>query len=129
MRQESFFNKQPSKKFREIVKEHGEIYTNPKLLKQSLEIYIEKVKEETMTNEFINVELANKIKDVCLVLIDDYEDVDNEKKKYIVATIIYFVTANDDEKDLFSPLGFDDDADILNECLNLIDKKELTVKL
>jgi uncharacterized membrane protein YkvA (DUF1232 family) len=129
MRQESLFNNEPSRKFREIVKEHGEVYTNPILLKQSLEKYIEKIKEETMSNEFINVELANKIKNVCLVLIEEYENVDNEKKKYIVATINYFVTANDDEEDLFSPLGFDDDADVLNECLYLIDKKELTVEL
>jgi uncharacterized membrane protein YkvA (DUF1232 family) len=127
--QESLFNNEPSRKFKEIIKEYGEVYTNPNLLKNSIEKYMQRIEEETTSNEFINVTLANKIKDVCMILIKDYEKVDNEKKKYIVATINYFITAYDDEEDLFSPLGFDDDAEVLNECLILIDKKELIVEL
>jgi uncharacterized membrane protein YkvA (DUF1232 family) len=129
MKQESLFNNGPSVEFQKIIKEHGEVYTNTALLKESLEKYMDKIKEETAYNEFINVSLATKIKDVCMILINDYEKVDNEKKKYIVATINYFVTTDDEEEDLFSPLGFDDDTEILNECLSLVNKKELIIEL
>jgi uncharacterized membrane protein YkvA (DUF1232 family) len=129
MKQESLFNNQPSNKFQKIIKEHGEIYTNSELLKQSLKDYVVKIKEETAYNEFINISQAIKIKDVCIALVEDYEKFEYEQKKYIVATINYFVTSEDEEDDLFSPLGFDDDTEVLNECLSLINKKELIIEL
>lgn len=129
MKQESLFNNEPSIKFQKIIKEHGEVYANPSILKQKVESYVERIKEEITHNEFINVELAKKIRDVCMVLIDEYEKASNIDKKYINATINYFITTDDDEEDLFSPLGFDDDAEIINECLKLIKKENLSIDM
>ncbi|MBM7572940.1 hypothetical protein [Aquibacillus albus] len=129
MNQESLFGNQPSSKFLKVIKEHGEVYTNQKILKQNVEKHYNKVQEATKQNEFININLAKKIKDVCLILIEKFDTVSTEEKRYINATVNYFITSEDEEEDLFSPLGFDDDVEILNECLKLIGKESLIIDI
>ena len=129
MKQGSLFSKEPSFKFKKIVREHAEVYSSPVLLRQKIENHLEKVLQETRRNEFINVNLAMKIKDVCLILIDELTKESLEKQNYITATINYFITTSDEEEDLYSPLGFDDDAEIVNECLKLIGREDLLIEL
>ena len=129
MKQESLFNNEPSIKFQKVIKEHGEVYTNPTILRQNVENHINRIMEETSHNEFINVKLAKKIKDICLILIDEYDKCTTDAQRYINATVNYFIATDDEEEDLFSPLGFDDDAEILNECLKLIGKENLTIDM
>jgi uncharacterized membrane protein YkvA (DUF1232 family) len=129
MKQGSLFDNEPSVRFQKIIKEYGEIYTNPEILRQSIEKHMIIIMAETSQNEFINVSLAEKIKDICLLLIEEFNDKTLEEKRYISATVNYFISKDDEEEDLFSPLGFDDDAEILNECLKLIGKESLTIDI
>lgn len=41
----------------------------------------------------------------------------------------YFATRNDNEPDFQSPLGFEDDAEILNACLKFIDRDDLCLNV
>ncbi|MYL37369.1 hypothetical protein [Halobacillus litoralis] len=129
MVKESLFGKEPSRQFQMALKEHGEVYTNPSILRQTIENHFEKIQEATKQNEFINLHLAEKIREVCLILINEYKKVSHDEQRYINATINYFVDINDEEDDLYSPLGFDDDAEIVNECLELIGKEDLTIDI
>ncbi|MFJ7364037.1 hypothetical protein ACIQWQ_07885 [Peribacillus frigoritolerans] len=129
MQKGSLFNDEPSIKLQKVIKEHGEVYTNSTILRQNVENHINKIMEETSHNEFINVKLAKKIKDICLILIDGYDKGTTDEQKYINAAVNYFIATDDEEKDLFSPLGFDDDVEILNECLKLIGKLNLTIDM
>lgn len=129
MGKDSLFENQPSSKFLEILKEHGEVYTNTKILQQNVENHYRKVQQATAQNEFINVNLAKKIKDVCMTLINHYDNANNEEQRYINATLNYFTTSDDEEGDFFSPIGFDDDVEILNECLKLIGKENLRIDI
>ncbi|WP_277679362.1 hypothetical protein [Gracilibacillus dipsosauri] len=129
MGKDSLFGNEPSSKFLKVLKEHGEVYTNPKILKQNVENHFRKVQQATAQNEFINVNLAKEIQDVCLALISYYDNANNNEQRYINATINYFTTSDDEEEDFFSPIGFDDDAEIVNECLELIGKENLRIDI
>jgi uncharacterized membrane protein YkvA (DUF1232 family) len=123
------FNYLPSEKFRNIINEYAGTYVSPNILKQQIQKYLKEIEKETLQNEFINLPLAKKIARVCLLLLDVYDQYNEEEKKFINATINYFLHSHDDEEDLYSPLGFDDDAEILNECLRLLKKEDLTIEI
>lgn len=126
---DSLFRYLPSRKFESILKEYSSIYVSPEILKQQVKKYLKKIEVETCHNEFINLPLAKKIGETSLSLLDFYEQHNQEEQEFIHSTIQYFLNANDDEEDLYSPIGFDDDAEIMNECLRLLRKEELTIKI
>ncbi|MGG6432742.1 hypothetical protein ACPF7I_01860 [Anoxybacillus sp. D401a] len=123
------FSYLPSEKFTNIINEYAGTYVSPNILKQQIQKYLKEIEKETLQNEFINLPLAKKIASVCLLLLDVYDQYNEEEKKFINATINYFLHSHDDEEDLYSPLGFDDDAEILNECLRLLKKEDLTIEI
>jgi uncharacterized membrane protein YkvA (DUF1232 family) len=123
------FNYLPSEKFTNIINEYAGTYVSPNILKQQIQKYLKEIEKETLQNEFINLPLAKKIAGVCLLLLDAYDQYNEEEKKFINATINYFLHSHDEEEDLYSPLGFDDDAEILNECLRLLKKEDLTIEI
>jgi uncharacterized membrane protein YkvA (DUF1232 family) len=123
------FSYLPSEKFTNIINEYAGTYVSPNILKQQIQKYLKEIEKETLQNEFINLPLAKKIARVCLLLLDVYDQYNEEEKKFINATINYFLHSHDDEEDLYSPLGFDDDAEILNECLRLLKKEDLTIEI
>lgn len=126
---DSLFGSLPSKRFEEIIREYCVSYAEPVTLKQQVLRYLEKVEFETLQNEFINFSLAKKIAEVCILLLDVYDQYNIEEQKFISAAIQYFLQSSDDEEDLYSPLGFDDDAEVLNECLCLLKKEDLIIEI
>lgn len=126
---DSLFDYLPSKKLEAIIRGYSVSDAEPVTLKQQVQKYVEKVEFETLQNEFINFSLAKKIAEVCILLLDVYDQYNKEEQKFINAAIQYFLDSNDDEEDLYSPLGFDDDAEILNECLRLLKREDLTIEI
>lgn len=49
-------------------------------------------------------------------------------RAWLSAAMLYFVSANDAEPDFSSPIGFEDDAEVLNACLKLAHLDELLVR-
>jgi hypothetical protein len=41
--------------------------------------------------------------------------------------ILYFVSSNEEEDDHKSPIGFDDDADVINACLRVAGRDDLCI--
>lgn len=129
MYKDSLFDYMPSQKFEAVLKEYKGTYLNAEKLKQKVKVYLEDIKKETIYNEFINITLADKIGNVCIFLLDQYNKYNKEEQQFINVTVNYFLACNDEEEDLYSPLGFDDDAEILNECLKLIKKEDLIIDI
>ncbi|MES5265446.1 hypothetical protein [Priestia megaterium] len=126
---DSLFRYLPSKKFESILKEYRSLYISPNILKQQVNRYLERIEAEISHNEFINLPLAKRIVEVSLDLLNVYDQHSKEEQEFIHSAIHYFLNANDDEEDLYSPLGFDDDAEIINECLRLLNKENLTIDI
>jgi hypothetical protein len=65
----------------------------------------------------INLRLASAIVTVLEDLSSNWDSLQKNHVWWLQGAMHYFATSNDDEHDFHSPLGFEDDAEILNACL------------
>ena len=78
-------------------------------------------------NPLVNVPLAEALAGVIRRLVDDWETGRFEPEAslrydvgyWLRGALRYFSHSDDEEPDLSSPLGFEDDAEVLNACLRL----------
>lgn len=80
-------------------------------------------------NEFIDITLAYAIADRLTLLLDRYEDLPPDHQSVVSAAVAYFVLPQDAEDDLDSVLGFEDDAMVLNACLDYIGAPDLKIPI
>jgi uncharacterized membrane protein YkvA (DUF1232 family) len=79
-------------------------------------------------NEFTDFTLAAAIVEVLCNLLADYEAYKSDHRRLIVGAARYFMQPDDVEPDL-SPLGFEDDVQVLNYTLALLHHPELKIDL
>lgn len=79
-----------------------------------LDSYLGNIRAALGSNEFINVELGQKIWQRCHDLVSHYADLDSEGRAAVVGAVRYFVESEDAEDDLDSVIGLDDDAEVVN---------------
>ena len=96
-------------------------------MKEKTDQYFISIEKAYENNSIVNVNLAaaivSSIHAVCL----DWETIPETAKPWCKGMIQYFIETNDDENDLESPIGFDDDADVLNACLKFANRPDLCV--
>lgn len=75
----------------------------------------EKLRAHMARSEFVDEELAETIYARCLEMLEriagDYELDDHRNAQ---AAVFYFMEQHDEEQDLGSPIGFDDDREVFN---------------
>lgn len=91
--------------------------------------YVEKIVKAQRKNEFLNADLARKISETCIYLLDSYTKYPKDQKALISGAVKYFLLCGDQDSDIGSPLGFDDDAEVLNYVLNKIGRKDLLIDI
>ena len=69
------------------------------------------------TNRMINLRLATAIVEVIERVIGDWDSLPANARNWLAAAMHYFSKSNDDEPDFTSPIGFEDDTEVLNSCL------------
>lgn len=74
-----------------------------------------------------DLEMADRISAVFAVLFENSESYSDEHRALIRGAAEYFVLVDDADGDLDDPLGFDDDARILNTVLGRLGKDELKI--
>lgn len=116
-------------KFQDLIEKYGVDVEVPKqeLLKM-INKYEIRILDEYSRNEFLNIKLANSLIGVLKNLCDEYDKFDISQKKYFLAALQYFVDAEDSDDDFESFFGFEDDAEIVNEMLILISRKDLIIE-
>ena len=72
-------------------------------------------------NALINIGLAKAICERVETVAGKWEDLTPIARFWLGGAIHYFVMSQDDESDHTSPIGFEDDAVVLNACLRLAD--------
>lgn len=98
-------------------------------LKEEIIGYLGKVKQAQKKNEFLNGTLAGKIGETSILLLESYNTYSKEHQTLMIGAVKYFLLSGDQDKDISSPLGFDDDAEVLNFVLKSIGRDELLIDI
>ena len=78
----------------------------------------------------LDINLADCIARCCLTLLNEQWDSEGDhRKRLIQAACYYFVESDDEDVDLESVYGFDDDAELLNVILEDLDRPELAIQI
>lgn len=76
-------------------------------------------------NPMVNLRLATAIRDVLEHVLTNWDILTAESRTWLAGAILYFAHCDDDEPDFTSPIGFEDDTEVLNACLRLADLEAL----
>ena len=80
-------------------------------LRDQIATYLVELEEKATTCEFLDLQLARRVGARCRALLDGLQtDPPEETRQLVQAAVRYFVTDEDAEGDSSSPIGFDDDA-------------------
>lgn len=87
----------------------------PKTLKAQVETYREEVRAAAENNANVDLELAMSIAGSCLSLLATIDgDTSESHHRLVQLACRYFVEEEDEDGDLDSVIGFDDDAEVVN---------------
>lgn len=67
----------------------------------------------------VNLSLAQALYGTIQQLATHWHTLRPEARYWSAGAILYFAKSDDDEPDFTSPIGFEDDAEVLNACLRL----------
>ncbi|MFP5021905.1 GmrSD restriction endonuclease domain-containing protein [Pseudonocardia phyllosphaerae] len=80
------------------------------------------VRSAAEEQEFVDLPLAEDLHRRLGEALNRWSDYDAEQRRVLGAAVGYLVRTDDDEDDLRSPVGFDDDAEVVEEALRRISR-------
>ena len=80
-------------------------------------------------NPMVNLRLATAICEVVDRIGLCWDDLSPDARAWLGAAILYFAQSDDDEPDLSSPIGFEDDTEVLNACLRFARRDDLCLNV
>jgi len=89
------------------------------------EEHLAKVRRAHSKNIFINFKLAKEIFNTFQIVTDQWDSIPGHSHPWLKGMIRYFSLSTDLESDFTSPIGFDDDVEIMNACLRLAGREDL----
>ncbi len=87
--------------------------------------HLGKVRNAYAENHMINLRLATAICETIAETAARWEVIPENNRSWLMGAFLYFVTREDDEPDFRSPIGFEDDAEVLNACLCFAQMEDL----
>lgn len=96
-------------------------------LLQEAENHVQSAREAAEQNCMVNVAMAEGLLKVIVRLVDDWSRIPPHAEQWCKGMIRYFTISDDDEDDFSSPIGFDDDAEVINACLRLAGRSDLCI--
>jgi len=94
-------------------------------LLQRVHNHVEKARSLRVQNPMVHVRLAEAIAQVYSAVHDRWEQIPEVAHPWLKGAMFYFTEADDDDPDFSSPIGFEDDVEVLNACLHMAGLKEL----
>ena len=98
-----------------------------KQLLQTAKEHLENVRRAHCKNVFVNARLAEALYDTFQAIDDQWEGLPDIGKPWLKGIIRYFSMSTDLEDDMTSPIGLEDDAEILNACLRFAGREDLCI--
>jgi hypothetical protein len=88
-------------------------------LRQAVEQHLSATAAVHAQNPLVNLRLATAIRDVIEQVLSIWDNLTPAACTWLAGAMLYFAKSNDDEPDFTSPIGFEDDTEVLNACLRL----------
>lgn len=98
-------------------------------LQSDVRQHLERTKATHAQNRLVNLRLARAISEVVDQVVKRWDELPADARTWLSAALAYFAMCNDDEPDFDSPIGFEDDAEILNSCLRFAKLDELCLNV
>lgn len=104
--------------------QQAEVLTPAELL-QKVQDHLEAVRARAEANPMIHLALAEAIAHTFEQLVSSWDALPSHALPWLKGAMLYFAEVNDDANDFESPIGFEDDTEVLNACLNLAGQDDL----
>jgi ERCC4-related helicase len=77
----------------------------------------------------VNTTVAEAIVSVFQMAYEEWQTISQIARPWCKAMMAYFTAEYDDENDFNSPIGFDDDVEVVNACLKFAGREDLCIQL
>ncbi len=95
-------------------------------LRAELAEHLAQLTDHASRHEFVDLETATLLNSVCHRLLDRLAAAPEDHRRMVQAAVRYFILDEDAESDLHSPIGFDDDAQVVKTVAAAIGAQDLT---
>ena len=96
-------------------------------LMREAERHLEAARQARQTSAFVNVPLAAALHQSLKSMAAQFDSLPRIAQPWLLGMIAYFSTKHDEETDFDSPVGFEDDAEVINACLRMAGLDHLCV--
>jgi hypothetical protein len=94
--------------------------TDQTTLRAAMQAHLEHVRTAAGDNEFVDAAEAIRLHTLLAEALDSWDDLDAEQRTVLSDAVTYLVRTDDEEDDLRSPIGFEDDAEVVEAALTKI---------
>ena len=98
-------------------------------LRAAIASYLTDIAREARRNEFLDLALARSVAAALEKLIDGSSTFELSHRRLVAAAVAYFVDADDAAHDMASPIGFEDDARVVNAVARAIGRDDVAIPL
>ena len=89
-------------------------------LERQLASHLNQIHAAAQDNEFVDLNEARRLHDLLVGMLNNWNDLEPTQRALVSDAIRYFVQTNDEEDDLRSPVGFEDDTEVVEAVLRRI---------
>jgi uncharacterized membrane protein YkvA (DUF1232 family) len=103
---------------------------SPQTILSELDAYNRRIDDAVRVRPDLDVHLAESILRACRSLLEDaWRDLGGDQRRLVQLACDYYLDPEDEDGDLQSVFGFDDDAVVLNLVLDALDRSDLKVQI
>ncbi|MFH1138032.1 MAG: hypothetical protein V1816_18330 [Pseudomonadota bacterium] len=96
-------------------------------LLQQAERHLKNAVKARESNSFVNVPLAAALYQSIMAMASQFDRLPPLSQPWCRGMISYFAARADEENDFNSPIGFEDDAEVINACLRFAGLEDLCI--
>lgn len=86
-------------------------------LLEKVHSHLELARSKAATHPMIHLRLAEALTQTYSVVVERWAEIPGAAQNWLKGAMLYFVNLNDSDHDFDSPIGFEDDVEVLNACL------------
>lgn len=87
---------------------------------RQVDAHLVRVLDAARENEFVDIAEAEQIHRRLRVELEIWHELSDDQRQALAEAVAYLVRICDDEDDLHSPIGLEDDAEVVNNALKRI---------
>jgi hypothetical protein len=97
----------------------------PDVLRRQVAAHLARIRDVAAHEPMVDLARAEAVARACHALLDAWAGLPLDHQRWVQAACRYFVRADDEEDDLASIIGFDDDTEVLDHALDQIGRADL----